>query len=393
MNVGRQPAGREVVLSYGLGVDSTALLLRWLADPSARDFRLEDLTVVTAMTGDEHPATGQLVTQHVLPRLADAGVRFVQIARRGQREREGVEILDDSTSPAHLYLAGGYALSDELHAAGTVPQVGGARLCSVKFKGWVIDQFLAADRAGRPFRQAIGFDASPWERKRAARDATFDRRGRTGWYPLQEWDWDRRRCRSYIENATGVARWPKSACVYCPFTLTNKAGMAAALQRFRDDPAVAVAVLAREHHALCLNPRQGLIAGRRLRDRLAPDLLAAFELHLAAQPHALYEVRRIARPRRADPRTVGNSSRAVRVVAVGSRDDIHRRLRHEAAALGAAVDETDVTPRAWLRTRPDRQPGTEHYLCAGTAGAVDKQDPHFPTWWRRATAADLTPCS
>lgn len=31
------------VLSYGLGLDSTAVLLRWLTDPSSRDFDLSDL--------------------------------------------------------------------------------------------------------------------------------------------------------------------------------------------------------------------------------------------------------------------------------------------------------------------------------------------------------------
>ena len=32
--------GPTVVMSYGMGVDSTAILLRWLTDPSSRDFDL-----------------------------------------------------------------------------------------------------------------------------------------------------------------------------------------------------------------------------------------------------------------------------------------------------------------------------------------------------------------
>jgi hypothetical protein len=35
-----EPAPMDVVLSYGLGVDSTALLLRWLTEPGSRDFDL-----------------------------------------------------------------------------------------------------------------------------------------------------------------------------------------------------------------------------------------------------------------------------------------------------------------------------------------------------------------
>ena len=38
------------VLSYGLGLDSTAVLLRWLADPSSRDFDLSDLVVITGVS-------------------------------------------------------------------------------------------------------------------------------------------------------------------------------------------------------------------------------------------------------------------------------------------------------------------------------------------------------
>ncbi|CAN5531462.1 hypothetical protein BH11ACT7_BH11ACT7_32090 [soil metagenome] len=32
--------GATIMLSYGMGIDSTAILLRWLADPSSRDFDL-----------------------------------------------------------------------------------------------------------------------------------------------------------------------------------------------------------------------------------------------------------------------------------------------------------------------------------------------------------------
>ncbi len=37
-----------VVLSYGMGADSTAILLRWIEEPGCRDFDLSDLVVVTA---------------------------------------------------------------------------------------------------------------------------------------------------------------------------------------------------------------------------------------------------------------------------------------------------------------------------------------------------------
>lgn len=43
------PRPPKVVMSYGMGLDS-ALLLRWLEDPSSRDFELDDLAVVTAVS-------------------------------------------------------------------------------------------------------------------------------------------------------------------------------------------------------------------------------------------------------------------------------------------------------------------------------------------------------
>jgi hypothetical protein len=36
------------VLSHGLGLDSTAVLLRWINEPATRPFDLGDLVVVTA---------------------------------------------------------------------------------------------------------------------------------------------------------------------------------------------------------------------------------------------------------------------------------------------------------------------------------------------------------
>lgn len=77
----RRPSA--VVLSYGMGADSTAVLLRWLADPATRPCDLADLLVVTAMTGDEWPVTGHLVTAHILPRLRAHGIRYAQVARAG----------------------------------------------------------------------------------------------------------------------------------------------------------------------------------------------------------------------------------------------------------------------------------------------------------------------
>ena len=86
------------VLSYGLGLDNTAVLLRWLTDPSSRDFDLSDLVVITAMTGDEFSATGADVERYVLPELRRHRVRYLHGADSYDRRRALVRRpeLDDS---------------------------------------------------------------------------------------------------------------------------------------------------------------------------------------------------------------------------------------------------------------------------------------------------------
>jgi hypothetical protein len=67
----------------------------------------------------------------VLPRLAEHGVRFFQIARsqrRTTRAGGGVIVLDDSRQPERLYVKAAYTLEQEMLSAGTVPQRGGMRM-------------------------------------------------------------------------------------------------------------------------------------------------------------------------------------------------------------------------------------------------------------------------
>ena len=378
----------RVVLSYGMGADSTALLLRWIHEPATRPCDLASLLVITAMTGDEWPATGRLVTEHILPRLRAHDIRWVQLARAGAAQGDGITILDDSRAPRAVHLGGDWKLSDEMLAAGTVPQVAGSRKCSAKAKGWVLDQFLAAEMAGRPFWHVMGFEAG--ETGRARRDASYDTAQRTGSYPLIEWGWDRAACEDYIRTVTGVD-WPKSACTYCPFALCNAAGRERVLAAYRAEPAAGVHALVLEHIAVSLNPRQGLAAGERLSGLLAAtsqhhDVLSAFAARLDRMPWRVYEVRRVIRPRAGDPTRAANASRSLRAVAAGSRAQMAAVLRKMAEAEGAGVDDEDGIERAWLRRRGAAFPAAEHFLVAAPAGPQDKDGPGFEVAWQAATA-------
>ena len=398
----------NVVLSYGLGVDSTALILRWLEEPESRDFPLTDLLVITAMTGDEWPRTGELVERHILPRLREAGVRFVQVARGGRVQGDGIVVLDDTDSPRRLHLAGAYKLSEDMTAVGTVPQTAGNRLCSMKFKGFPIDTYLEQyapettrhafgyeageiSRARRcaekmPGRMAFGFGKS--EVGRARRATEYDTPHRRAEFPLIEWDWDRGACQRYIEQVTGVPDWPKSACVYCPFSLTSRAGRERTLVRYDTRPESALEALMLERRSLCLNPRGGLIAGKRLDELIAaerPKIAAAFRARVDAELHSVYEVRRVWLPNRRPGGKRPSVYRDLRVLSTGSRRLCEAKVRKR-----GVVDDADGIERVFLRRRGEVLPTGEHFCVAGPAGAMPKARSAFTDAWQQLEQPQLS---
>jgi len=155
----------KTVLSFGMGVESSALFVRWADEAAARDFDLtEDLIVITAQTGDEYPDTKLLLERHILPRMRAHRVRYVQVARAGHLEEDGIVVLSDTREPYEVYLDGAYKLSQELRAVGTVPQFSGEHRCSLKFKAWVIETWLRREMSGEPYRHAFGYNATESKR-------------------------------------------------------------------------------------------------------------------------------------------------------------------------------------------------------------------------------------
>lgn len=204
----------KTLLNYGMGLESTAILIRWLFEPESRGgIDLGDLIVVSAQTGDEYPTTGAFVDQHILPLLCERAIRYVQIARAGQYEKDGISILDDSRQPQRCHIEGDYTLSQEMLASGTVPQyVTGRRRCSMKYKGWPIERWLAQEFGAEPHRHILGFSAD--ELFRVERDQNYSTTRCASEYPLVEWGWGRADCQHYLANTLGVVPH-KSACTFC----------------------------------------------------------------------------------------------------------------------------------------------------------------------------------
>lgn len=399
MNVNPSEPTPKVVMSYGMGEDSTAILLRWLEDPTSRDFELEDLAIVTAMTGDEWESTRTVVESHILPRIAAAGVRFIQAARSQRhvtKAGDGVVVLDDSRAPTRLYLEGDYTLYREMTEAGTIPQSGGARTCSVHSKGGVLDPIIAKVTRGHSYRHVLGFEAG--ELRRAAKDEAYNTATRTGEYPLIEWGWFRDTAVDYTRSIIGTSPG-RSACFYCPFSLGNKASRAQMLARYAAEPEIAARTLLMEHLALALNPAQGLIGGKRLIDLIRAEnmtgVLGAFEDLLGQQRHAIYEVRRIISARGGDPSMAGTVQRSLRTRYTGARkilEHVIDRLAAEGAAKGAitAVTGDDGIRRLYQYQRGSTFPTIERFFVVAPALAPSKERAGFDARWAELVG-DATP--
>ncbi|MBT4504174.1 MAG: hypothetical protein HOC74_40965, partial [Gemmatimonadetes bacterium] len=373
-----------VILSYGLGVDSTAILVRWLTEPSSRNFSLDKLVVITAMTGDEFADTGRLVTQHILPLLRAHKVRYIQVARGGKHRADGVVRLSDTRAPRKLHLAGAFRLSEELRTAGTVPQrASGRRICSIEYKGFPLDTTIDDIVGTALFRHVIGFNAD--EGKRAIRDSSYTEidGNRVAEYPLMEWDWGRQKVQDYVDKWAGEP-WPKSCCTYCPFTRSTKE----VVKRLDAHPDEALEAMWMEHMSVALNPRVGLYGGKvRLRDR-APAAWKKFEAKLRGHKDwSIYHVRRILSPKEGEPSMKGRAHyRSVRVVYSGTYKEAQRRLTRYRGRSAFLEGSERILVRE-LPKEPEEYPALEEFYVLAPSGVADKERESFDRRWARANGS------
>jgi hypothetical protein len=386
-------------MSNGLGVESVAILLRWLEEPATRDFALEDLTVITAMTGKEWPDTQRDFEQHVLPRFRKHGVRFVQVARAGHLEADGIVVLDDSRNPTRLYIEGAYTLTDELLTAGTVPQFGAEHRCSLKFKAFVIETWLKQNLS-HSIRHSFGYNAEEVDRiaksdaaiarvtfgfnsdetERVERGKKYNGPVRIGHYPLPEWGWNREKCLDYIWAVTGV-RWMKSACVYCPFARIS----AELINRQKAFPADIADSMVLERVALAMNPRGQLYSTAPLYEVVTnsgnEQAIKLFGERMGSVPWAVYRVRRIyhAKPIYAqkgtrkrivghDQKKKGRVQRCVeRLQEFPTRDAAYDQLMKIATVKGVPPQGRHGLSYVQIQECASRYPGIEDYFVAAPA--------------------------
>jgi hypothetical protein len=380
------PNVEKTILSYGMGVESTAILLRWCFEEATRPCPLDRVVVITAQVGDEYKDTGRDVETYVLPMMRRHRIRFVQVARHGHREADGISILDDSREPIQVFLDGDYKLSDELKRNGTVPQYGGVHRCALKFKAWVIEQWLEANLRGRAhhafgynseerrridqsehaIRERIAFGFNADEGRRIDRSCEYNTLTRQAFYPLLEWDWNRAKCLDYIREKVGVT-WRKSACVYCPFNALKDG----AIDRHLEHPDQVADALVLEHMSMALNPRATLYKGKSLIQIAGNSgeevALNSYRERIEAVKWARYRVRRIYQRK-------GQADRAVEiqdVLATASEARVH--LDGFAARLGLPVEELRGIPYVWrLRRNESAFPTREEFWTIAPAMVEEK---------------------
>lgn len=194
---GLRPVPRPLVVSFGGGVNSAAMLI------GLRESGVVPDAIVFSDTRGEKPET-YAWQRIVLPQwLKKAGFPELTVVCRADFGRGNT---------------GDKSLEDECLRLGTLPsRAYGFGTCADK---WKIDPFKwwsnewepakTAWAAGGVVTRAIGYDAGEGRRVSDYNDPGYGR-----WFPLIEWRWDRDACVAAVRRA-GLPVPPKSACFYCP---------------------------------------------------------------------------------------------------------------------------------------------------------------------------------
>ena len=217
-----QPDG-PLVVAYGLGVNSTAMLVEFASRAIRPDL------ILFADTGGEKPETYAYL-RVIRPYLAGVGFPDVTVVR--YRPTRAVY----------------HTLEEQCLHTGTLPSLAyGGKSCSLKYKRTPQDDYILkvypepevrrtrgrvvralgydAGERGRVVK-ALGIDAGEGRRinwqttppvagGRLSRDQRLDRDYFAYWHPLYEWGFDRQRCVEAITRA-GLPVPVKSACFFCP---------------------------------------------------------------------------------------------------------------------------------------------------------------------------------
>lgn len=229
-----------LVVAYGMGVDSTAVLVGLKQRGERPDL------VLFADTGSEKPETYAYLPV-INAWLESVGFPLVTVVKN-PRPVSGDKSLFDACTRNSVLPALAY----------------GRHQCSLV---WKRDPQQAFIKAWAPAIEAwsrgdsvtfcIGYDAGPRDRCRSFKAEGKASEGYRNRFPLIEWGWTRERCIAEIE-AAGLPAPVKSACFFCPASTKSEINW---LQEFHPDLAAKAVEMERRAHARGLARIKGL--GRR----------------------------------------------------------------------------------------------------------------------------------
>ncbi len=193
MNFALKDDGAPVLgVSYGLGVDSTAMLVGMVKQGLRPDF------ILFADVGSERRAT----------------YAYLPIIQDFLRREKFPPITTVQYEPKY---APYNTLEDNMLTNATLPGATfGRGNCSVKFK--IVPQEKWERRfKGRKIIKLVGFEAGEeYRQKRSNQRAhTMKKPNYEYEFPLIQWGWDREECKARIREA-GLSVPPKSSCIFCP---------------------------------------------------------------------------------------------------------------------------------------------------------------------------------
>jgi len=192
---------RPLIVNYGAGTDSTAMLIELVR------LRIVPDIVLFANTGSEKPWT-YVYAELFSNWLIQNGMPGVTVVQRPMSK-------PSKTGSGYVTLEGNCIQNR------TLPSLAfGRKACSLKWKADPMDKLLGqwwlvrnAWAEGRKPVKLIGYDSGPKDSRRAinrTEDEKFIYR-----YPLREWGWTREVCQQVIASA-GLPDPGKSACYFCP---------------------------------------------------------------------------------------------------------------------------------------------------------------------------------
>jgi hypothetical protein len=216
-----------VVVAYGMGVDSTAMLVGLQQRGERPDL------ILFADTGDEKPATyAYLPTINAW--LASVGFPLVTVVKNA-RPKSGDVSLSAACIRTEVLPALAYGQHQCSIVWKQVPQQNFVKRWAPAQDAWL---------AGVDVVTCVGYDAGKQDSCRRYKAEGKAAPGYVNRYPLIEWNWDRAECERQIV-AAGLPVPVKSACFHCP--ASKKAEIA---QLAKDSPELLARALKMEAIAL-----------------------------------------------------------------------------------------------------------------------------------------------